>query len=114
MYSNDTYTVMNTSSAEHSMYNEHNDGFSTEFTTRALAHNVFSASFFLKDDTHTEHGIYPGISPFPLIEPVLRDADIQTSIGLQDVIKITSRLSVTGGFSADHFDGLQGQATTPP
>jgi hypothetical protein len=25
MYSNDTYSVMNTSSAEHSMYNEHHD-----------------------------------------------------------------------------------------
>ena len=71
---------------------------------------MFSASFFLKDDMHTEHGIYPGISPFPLIEPVLRDADIQTSIGLQDVITISSRLSATGGFSADHFDGPQGQA----
>jgi iron complex outermembrane recepter protein len=109
MYSNDTYTVMNTKSAEHSMYNEHNDGFSTEFTTRLLPHNVFSASFFLKDDTHTEHGIYPGISPFPLIEPVLRDADIQTSIGLQDLIKVSSRISATLGFSADHFDGLEGQ-----
>ncbi len=101
---------MNTRTAEHSMYNEHNDGFSTEFTTRLLARNTFSASFFLKDDTHTEKGIYPGIAPFPLIEPVLRDADIQTSIGLQDVIRITSRLSFTAGFSADHFDGLQGQA----
>jgi len=110
MYSNDTYTVMNTSNAEHSMYNEHNDGFSTEYDNRALAHNVFSASFFLKDDTHTEHGIYPGVSPFPLVEPVLRDADIQTSIGLQDVVTVTSRLTITGGFSADHFDGLQGQA----
>jgi iron complex outermembrane receptor protein len=110
MYSNDTYTVMNTKSAEHSMYNEHNDGFSSEFTTRLLARNTLSASFFLKDDTHTEHGIYPGIAPFPLIEPTLRDADIQTSIGLQDVIRITSRLSATVGFSADHFDGQQGQA----
>jgi iron complex outermembrane recepter protein len=109
MYSNDTYTVMNTKSAEHSMYNEHNAGFSSEYTNRAVPHNVFSASFFLKDDTHTEHGIYPGISPFPLIEPVLRDADIQTSIGLQDVVRILPKLSVTGGFSADHFDGLQGQ-----
>ncbi len=109
MYSNDTYSVMNTKSAEHSMYNEHNDGFSTEFTTRKLPRNVFSASFFLKNDVHTEHGIYPGISPFPLIEPVLKDADIQTSIGLQDVIRISSRLSATLGFSADHFDGLQGQ-----
>lgn len=110
MYSNDTYSVMNTSSAEHSMYNEHNDGFSTEYTNRALNRNTFSASFFLKDDVHTEHGIYPGISPFPLIEPVLRDSDIQSSIGLQDVYKPTSRLSITGGFSADHFDGTQGQA----
>lgn len=110
MYSNDTYSVMNTKNAEHSMYNEHNDGFSTEFTTHLLARNVFSASFFLKDDTHTEHGIFPGIAPFPLMEPVLRDADIQTSIGLQDVIRITSRLTATVGFSADHFDGLQGQA----
>ncbi len=100
---------MNTKSAEHSMYNEHNDGFSTEFTNRSIARNVFSASFFLKDDTHTEHGIYPGITPFPLIEPVLRDSDIQTSIGLQDVIRITQRLSATLGYSADHFDGQQGQ-----
>jgi iron complex outermembrane receptor protein len=110
MYSGDTYNLMNTKSAEHSMYNEHNAGFSTEFTTRTLSRNVIGGSFFLKDDTHTERGIYPGITPFPLIEPTLRDSDIQTSIGLQDVIRISSRLSATAGFSADHFDGLQGQA----
>jgi len=109
MYSGDTY-VMNTSSAEHSRYNEHNDGFSTEFTNRTLAHNVISGSFFFKEDVHLESGIYPDVAPFPLIEPTLRDADIQTSIGLQDVIKPISRLSVTLGFSASHFDGLQGQA----
>lgn len=109
MYSNDTYSVMNTRNAEHSMYNEHSDGFSTEFTTRALARNVVSASFFLKDDTHTERGIFPAISPFPLVEPTLRDSDIQTTIGLHDVVRLSSRLSLAGGFSADHFDGLQGQ-----
>lgn len=110
MYSTDTYTVMNTKTAAHSMYNEHNDGFSADFTTRAIARNAISASFFLKDDTHREQGIYPAISPFPLVEPVLQDGDIQTSIGLQEVIRISSRLSVTGAFSADHFNGLQGQA----
>ncbi|HLI84910.1 MAG TPA: TonB-dependent receptor [Bryobacteraceae bacterium] len=109
MYSTDTYSVMNTSNAEHSMYNEHNDGFSSEFTTRAVSRNVISASFFLKDDIHTERGIFPAISPFPLIEPELRDSDIQTTIGLQDVVRFSSRLSLTGGFSADHFDGLEGQ-----
>ena len=109
MYSNDTYTVMNTASAEHSMYNDHNDGFSTEFETHAVQRNTISGSFFFKDDIHKEQGIYPGISPFPLTEPTLEDRDIQTSIGLQDVVRITSRLSATAGFSADHFDGLQGQ-----
>jgi len=110
MYSTDTYNLMNTRNAEHSMYNEHNDGFSTEFTTRTLSRNTISASFFLKNDIHTEKGIYPAIAPFPLTEPTLRDSDIQTSIGLQDVIRATSRLSFTAGFSADHFDGQQGQA----
>ncbi len=113
MYATDTYSLMNTKTAEHSMYNEHNDGFSTDFTTRAVAPATYSsASFFLKDDRHTERGIYPGLAPFPFIEPTLRDGDIQTSIGLQDVIRVSSRLSVTAGFSADHFDGLQGQAYT--
>ncbi len=74
MYSNDTYALLNTPTAEHSMYNEHNDGFSTEYTSRKLRSNVFSASFFLKEDVHTEHGIYPGVSPFPLIEPNLSDS----------------------------------------
>jgi iron complex outermembrane receptor protein len=110
MYSTDTYTLMNTWNAEHSMYNEHNDGFSTEYTTHAVSRNAVSASFFFKNDTHTEQGIYPGIAPFPLVEPVLQDSDRQASIGVQDVIRASTRLSITGGFSADHFDGIQGQA----
>ncbi len=39
----------------------------------------------------------------------MRDGDLQASIGLQDATRISSRLSATAGFSADHFDGLQGQ-----
>lgn len=78
--------------------------------TRLLPRNVISASFFFKDDTHKEHGIYPGQSPFPLINPILLDRDQQTSIGLQDEIKISSHFHATAGFSADHFDGLQGES----
>ena len=54
MFSNDTYTVMNTPSAEHSRYDEHTDGASTQFTTRLVSRNVISGSFFFKDDTHRE------------------------------------------------------------
>jgi iron complex outermembrane receptor protein len=110
MYSTDTYTVMNTSNAELSRYNEHTDGASTQFRTRLVPRNVISGSFFFKDDTHKESGIYPGDSPFPLVEPWLLDRDQQTSIGLQDAITISSRLHATAGFSADHFDGLQAEA----
>jgi iron complex outermembrane receptor protein len=109
LYSNDTYAVMNTRNAAHSMYDEHNDGGSTEFTTRTLSRNTIGASFFFKDDTHRERGLYPAISPFPLVTPDLVDRDQQLSIGIQDAVRILPRLSATVGFSADHFDGLQGQ-----
>jgi iron complex outermembrane receptor protein len=110
MYSNDTYTVMNTKSAEDSMYNEHTDGVSAEFDTASLARNAIGASFFFKDDTHTEHGIYPGMSPYPLVEPVLTDADRQISIGLEDSIKPGAGFRLTAGFSADHLEGVEGQS----
>ena len=110
MYSDDTYSVMNTKNAEHSMYDEHTEGMSSEFSTRALARNVIGASLFFKDDNHTEHGIYPGTSPFPLVQPKLSDQDQQTSIGLQDAITVSPRLQLTAGFSADHLNGLQGQS----
>ena len=110
MYSDDTYSVMNTKSAEHSMYDEHTEGVSSEFSTRALARNAIGASFFFKEDDHTEHGIYPGMSPFPLVQPKLSDQDRQTSIGLQDGITVSPRLHLTAGFSADHLNGLQGQS----
>jgi iron complex outermembrane receptor protein len=110
MYSDDTYSVMNTKSAEHSMYDEHTEGVSSEFSTRALARNAIGASFFFKDDNHSEHGVYPGMSPFPLVEPTLSDQDQQSSLGLQDAIAVSSRLHVTAGFSADHLIGVQAQS----
>ncbi len=108
MYPNDTYTVIPTATAFHSVYNEHTDGASTEFTTRLLSRNVISGSFFFKDDNHREFSLNSGKAP--LLEPELLDRDQQTSIGLQDAITITSRLHATIGFSADHFDGLQAEA----
>ena len=110
MYSDDTYKLMNTTGAAHSMYDEHNDGASAEFSTHLVPRNSIGASFFFKDDTHRERSNYPGRSPFPLLTPDLVDRDQQATIGAQDVITISSHLRGTVGFSADHFDGLRGQA----
>ena len=115
MYDDSTYTTMNNYSptkgfgSEISKYDDHTDGASAEFATHLIQRNAIGASFFFKDDTHRENGIYAPTSSSPLVIPdkVLRDQ--QTSIGLQDVITITSRLHATVGFSADHINGMQAE-----
>jgi iron complex outermembrane recepter protein len=109
MWSDDTYSVMNTPNAQTSRYNDHSEGVSTEYT-HIFPRNVLSGSFFLKNDVHTEYGTYPAVSPYPLVNPELKDSARQTSIGLQDAITISTRLNATLGFSADNFNGLQAQS----
>ncbi len=120
MYDNSQYNSMNSyktsgSGSEISSYDDHTDGASTEFTTRLLKNNVIGGSFFFKDDTHNEHGIYPGAAAVvpgnTLAEyiPVKHLRDQQTSFGLQDRITLTSKLHATVGFSGDHLDGLRAQ-----
>jgi iron complex outermembrane receptor protein len=119
MYDNSKYNSMNTYTpskgygSEHSSYDEHTDGASTEFTTRLLEHNVIGASLFFKDDTHREKGIYPGAASLgvPLAEyiPVKKLRDQLFSIGVQDQITFNSRLHATVGFSTDHIDGLSAE-----
>jgi iron complex outermembrane receptor protein len=104
-----TYSTMNKSSSQHSLYDDHSDGASTEFTTRILSRNAISASFFFKDDTHEEFNIYPGRSPYPFTTPTLLDRTQLFSFGVQDAITLSSRLRATVGFSADHMKGLQAQ-----
>ena len=107
MYSSDAY-VMNTASAAHSMYDEHNDGASAEFSRGHWPGTPLEPRSFSKTTAHRENN-YPDRSPFPLT-PDLVDRDQQSTIGAQDIISITEHLRATIGFSADHFDGLQGQA----
>ena len=104
MWDNSTFSTMNSKSSEYSRYNDHTDGASTEFTTRAIHRNLIGASFFFKDDTHRENGYYPAMK---LLSPdkVLRDQIF--SFGVQDAITLTSRLKATFGFSADYLNGLQ-------
>ena len=108
-YDDASYSTMNRSSSLHSLYDDHTDGASSEFTTRILARNVISASFFFKDDVHKEINIYPERPPYPFTTPTLLDRAQLFSIGVQDAITLSSRWSATVGFSADHLKGLQAQ-----
>jgi iron complex outermembrane recepter protein len=108
-YDDATYSTMNRSSSSHSLYDEHSEGASSEFTTRFLSENTISASVFFKDDTHKEINIYPGRAPFPFTTPTLLDRAQLFSFGAQDMITLTSRLRATVGFSADPLKGLRAQ-----
>jgi iron complex outermembrane recepter protein len=106
MYDNDTYTIMKNSNSGISTYDDHTGGAASEFFTRFVPRNAISASFFFKDDTHKEFSNYPGRA-VPFTTPTLLDRSQQFSIGFQDAITLTSRLSVTFGFSADYLKGLR-------
>lgn len=110
MFDDATYTTMKSASSQHSMYDDHTDGTSIEFRSQRIPRNAFAASFFFKDDTHRERGIYPAKSPYPLVQPWLVDRDQQTSLGLQDAITLHRRVLATVGFSSDHIKGMQAQA----
>jgi iron complex outermembrane receptor protein len=85
------------------LYDDHSDGFSTEFDTKLVHRNTISGSFYFKDDTHHE---------IPMSTPTsgptsLSDRQQIASIGLQDVILIAENLTATVGMSFDHLDGLR-------
>lgn len=49
----------------------------------------------------------PAISPFPLVEPTLRDRDLQTSIGLQDEARIQDTTYATTSPPVPGFGAFQ-------
>jgi iron complex outermembrane receptor protein len=95
--------TLNTTKGYITSYDDHSDGASAEFNTRLVKKNAISGSFLFKDDTHKTIPLYPyATGP-------ASDSDRQqtVSIGLQDVVTITAKLTATIGFSADHLDGLR-------
>jgi iron complex outermembrane receptor protein len=104
-----TYSSMNLSTSNRSLYDDHSAGGSAEFIARVASRNTIGASFVFRDDNHRETLIYPARSPFPFTTPTLLDRAQQFSMGFQDVIAISERLRATAGFSADYMKGLQVQ-----
>lgn len=87
---------------------DHSLGTSAEFSTRRLSRNALGVSFFLKDDIHEESAVsYSGESPFG--QPWRRQHDRMMSIGVQDVVTLSSRLKGTVGFSADYLDAVDAE-----
>ena len=86
------------------LYDDHSDGFSTELNTRKIRLNSISGSFYFKDDLHREVPAPQGLGKGEL--PFGDDRQQIASIGLEDVVTVTERLSATVGMSFEHIDGL--------
>ncbi len=98
------YTPSNLDWGSVTLYDDHSDGFSTEFNTREIRLNSISGSFYFKDDLHREVPAPQGLESGEL--PFGDDRQQIASIGLQDVVTVTERLSATAGISLEHLDGL--------
>jgi len=108
IFDNETYTTMKANSSGVLNYNDHTIGASGDFATNLVKHNTLGASFFVKEDTHTEETTTFSTN-VASTTPEQTDRDLQSSFGFQDVITISARFRAIVGVSADHLDGLEAQ-----
>ena len=108
-YDDATFSTMNLTTSNSSKYDDHSAGGSVEFLTRMLPRNTISASFYFRDDNHKETLEYPAKSPIRTLRPPQLTRMQTFSMGFQDVISISSKMTATLGFSADYLDGKQAQ-----
>lgn len=101
------YTTANLDWGSVTLYNDHADGFSTEFNSTKVRLNSISGSFYFKDDLHREVPAPQGIAPGSAERAFGDDRQQIASIGIQDVVTLTERLTATAGMSFEHLDGLQ-------
>ena len=109
MYDDATYTSMTKPSSGTLNYDDHSIGASGELDTRLVSRNTIGASFFVNNATHQEQTTTFSTANLPSTTPRQTYRDLQSSLGVQDVIVLAARLRATLGFSADHLDGLQAQ-----
>ncbi|HWW87283.1 MAG TPA: TonB-dependent receptor, partial [Vicinamibacterales bacterium] len=110
MFDDATYSSMNLNASSGLTRNDdHSVGVSGKLETRALPRNTLGASFFVKNDTHTEQTTTFSKSNLPSTTPLQTDRDRVSSFGIEDVVTLGADLRATLGLSADELDGLQAQ-----
>ncbi len=104
-YTDSTYSSL----LSYSEYDDYSAGFSGEFSTRILPRHTMSASIFFKDDTHKEMGFSVNKKGVKTEEPWRTVRDQLISMGIQDSITLSPRMSAIIGFSADYLNGIKAQ-----
>ena len=110
MFDDATYSTMNVNASSGALENrDHSVGVSGEFETRRARRHTIGASFFVKNDTHREQTTTVSRTNVATTTPAQTNRDRQSSFGIQDIITVSSRITATGGISADHLNGLEAQ-----
>jgi iron complex outermembrane receptor protein len=110
MFDAATYSSMNQNASSGMTNNDdHSVGVSGEFETRVVGRNTIGASFFVKNDTHTEQTTTFSRANVAATTPLQTDRDRQSSFGIRDVVMLSTNLRATVGVSADQLNGLEAQ-----
>jgi iron complex outermembrane receptor protein len=110
MFDDATYSSMHLNASSGMTANDdHSAGVSGVFETHAMGRQAVSASFFVKDDVHTERTTTFSRANVPTTTPVQTYRDRQSSFGIQDAIALSSSMRATVGVSADQLNGLDAQ-----
>lgn len=99
-YDNACYCTQRLPSAFTSPYDDDTYGVSLEWGTRAGGRQTIKSSFFFKDDTHREGN---------LGEPTRSFRDQIFSVGFEDTVRLSQRVSAILGISADRLQVLNAE-----
>lgn len=91
-YDDRTFTTQTRSSSFRSLYHDDTYGGSIEWGAPIGRRQIVRAAAHVKDDRHQEHNVG---------EPIQRKHGRTVSVGVEDTLTVTSRLSVVAGISAD-------------
>ncbi|MCP2025248.1 iron complex outermembrane receptor protein [Flavobacterium sp. HSC-32F16] len=89
-YDDKTYSAMTKGYAFQSLYDDYTFGGNVEYNTQIIPKNDFKIAVHFKEDVHREHN---------LGEPVRHFIDNTILIGIEDVFKISDKLTVIPGVS---------------
>lgn len=99
-FDDNTYSTQRRGSSFNSYYNDDTKGGSLEYANRLADRHNLKASFHYKQDRHRENN---------LGEPVRTFIDQTLSVGVEDVYRLTSRLSLVPGVSYNSRQSLRAE-----
>lgn len=89
-YDDNTYTTQTKAYAFESIYNDYTYGGNVEYNTQLIPKNDFKIAFHFKEDVHRENN---------LGEPVRHFVDNTVLVGIEDIYKISQKLTLIPGVS---------------